>query len=150
MNKEVENNEVVVSQEEATKIINGGDNAVSFCSMVADTRKERIDLFNAITKPSNKVQDCIGEVVKVIHVIQHGCMIKDKKTGAEEPKTRTIFIAENGESYATCSNGVASQLKMVFGAIGTPMNSEWVSEPLDIVFTKKELQVGTLTSFDLV
>lgn len=148
MENEVKNNLVVGDVNELI----GSDNAPKLYTNITDGKK----LFNLDNNVENKINDCVGETIRVkeylIKVFTKNLEDEvNEETGEVTTKTQTkrviILVDEDGKSYVTASNMFA------FDFIKLVRTGIFVSEEfVDIKIIKKAVKNSSnqALSFELV
>lgn len=93
--------------------------SIAYCSMVANTKEEKIALYNATSNPEARLGDMVGEEINVVHIVFEMITVKDD-AGFESEAPRIILIDDNGKSYTAVSWGIYNSLKNVFRYIDNP------------------------------
>lgn len=107
----------------------------TYCSFTPKSMKERKELFNALENCDVKLNDIVGQKVKVKNLFIQEYPRTDKVTG--EPISnghRTIIFDETGKTYVTASNYFFVSISKLINAIGTPDTWE---EPIEIEIVKR-------------
>lgn len=134
----MENNQVVKS-ENSPAIVADTVNK-SYCSFKPKTLEEKKHLFNALENCDVKLNDIVGQSIKVKNLYIQEYSRTDKNTG--EPISnghRTILFDEAGKTYVTASNYFFVSIAKLLDAIGTPDTWE---EPLEIEIVKRAVGDG--------
>lgn len=95
------------------------ESSIAYCSMVANTKEEKIALYNATSNPEARLGEMIGEEINVVHLIFEMITVKNDE-GFEDEAPRIILIDDDGKSYTAVSWGIYNSLKNVFRYIGNP------------------------------
>lgn len=127
----MENNELAIANPAATN--------KSYCSIKAETRADKIKLFNSLKECDFKLNDVVGTIIAVKDVFFQEYKKEDKETGEIRLSHRTILFAENGKTYVTASNYLYNTLIQILSVFGTP--NTW-SEPLKVEVAKQTLKDG--------
>lgn len=125
----MENNELAIANPAATN--------KSYCSVKAETRAEKIKLFNALKECDFKLNDVVGTTIAVKDVFFQEYEKEDKESGEVRLGHRTILFAEDGKTYVTSSNYLYNTLRQILSVFGTP--NTW-SEPLKVEVAKQTLK----------
>lgn len=109
-----------------------------FCSKVATTSEEKVDLFNALDECDVLLNDIVDQeiVMKDIYVEQREVM--DEETGEMKTKYRTIIFDVNGKTYATGAYGIFNSMKRIINVFGYPTWENGVK----VKVIKKKLKSG--------
>ena len=110
-----------------------------YCSKVAETEKEKKELFNALESCDALLNDCVGQEIEIKDIYVEEKQVVDEETGELKTKYRTILFDENGQTYATGSYGIYNILKKIVQIYGTP--DLW-QEPLKVKVAKKPIGNG--------
>ena len=91
-----------------------------YCSLSAQTREEKAQMFNAMNNPDKRTADCINMVIpaKDLYIELVNCT--NEETGEVTTCPRIVIIDENGTSYQAVSIGIYSALKKVVQVFGAP------------------------------
>ena len=91
-----------------------------FCSMTAETDKDKASLFNAMNNPDERIADCINKVIyaKDLYVEVVNCT--NEETGEITTCPRIVIIDKDNKSYQAVSIGIYSALKKVIQVFGAP------------------------------
>lgn len=79
----------------------------------------RIALFKAMQSSDFGLDDMIGEVIEVEHIVAHRAPMVDRETGEIKDTVRTVIIGPDGTRYGTRSDTVRGDLEracIIFGA----------------------------------
>lgn len=142
----MENNELVKKDNELT-IINAASS--TYTSFKPKNTEERKQLFNALEKCDEKLNDVIGKSIKVKNIVINEYPRKDKETG--DPMSnghRTILFDDEGKTYVTASNYFFIAIAKLLNTFGEPDTWE---EPMEIKIVKKPVKNGLQAlGFELV
>lgn len=127
------------TKNENTSLISSTVNK-SYCSFKAKTTEEKKKLFNALENCDVKLNDVVGQTIKIknVYIQEYGRV--DKNTG--EPISnghRTIIFDEAGKTYVTASNYFFVSMAKMLQALGTP--EEW-DEAVEIEIVKRSVGDG--------
>lgn len=109
-----------------------------YCSKVAETEKEKKELFNALESCDALLNDCVGQEIKIKDIYVEEKQVIDE-TGEVKTKYRTILFDENGQTYATGSYGIYNVLKKIVQIYGLPESWE---KPLKVKVAKRLIGNG--------
>lgn len=109
-----------------------------YCSKVAETEKEKKELFNALESCDALLNDCVGQEIKLKDMYVEEKQVIDE-TGEIKTKYRIILFDENGQTYATGSYGIYNVLKKIVQIYGLPENWE---KPLKVKVAKRPIGNG--------
>lgn len=110
-----------------------------YCSKVAETEKEKKELFNALENCDALLNDCVGQEIKIKDMYVEEKQVIDDETGELKTKYRTILFDENGQTYATGSYGIYNVLKKIVQIYGLPESWE---KPLKVKVAKRPIGKG--------
>ena len=110
-----------------------------YCSKVAETEKEKKELFNALESCDALLNDCVGQEIDIKDMYVEEKQIIDDETGEMKTKYRTILFDENGQTYATGSYGIYNVLKKIVQIYGLPASWE---KPLKVKVAKRSIGNG--------
>ena len=91
-----------------------------YCSKVAQSDKEKKELFNALESCDVLLNDCVGQEIEIQDIYIEEKEVTDEETGVVKPKYRTIIFDKNGQTYATGSYGIYNVLKKIVQIYGLP------------------------------
>ena len=110
-----------------------------YCSKVAETEKEKKELFNALESCDALLNDCVGQEINIKDIYVEEKQVMDDETGEIKTKYRTILFDENGQTYATGSYGIYNILKKIVQIYGLPETWE---KPLKVKVAKRPIGNG--------
>ena len=110
-----------------------------YCSKVAETEKEKKELFNALESCDALLNDCVGQEINIKDIYVEEKQVMDDETGEIKTKYRTILFDENGQTYATGSYGIYNILKKIVQIYGLPESWE---KPLLVKVAKRPIGNG--------
>lgn len=116
-----------------------------FCSVAAETEKEKIALYNATNNPTARLKSMINKPIKVKDVFVEVVQCVNKETGEVRKCPRTVLIDDKGNSYTAVSLGVFSALRKLFAIFGTPDNWEKPITVTPIGVQKDKYEILTLS-----
>lgn len=134
----------MVNDDDARFIVDLTTRATQYCSMKAESDKEKAALFNATNNPDFRLADMINMEVRVKDVFVEAVHCTNRDTGEVNVCPRVVLIDENNVGYQCVSIGVFSAIKKLFGIYGEPM---YWSAPIKMIvkqITKGERQMLTL------
>lgn len=135
----MENKELVKYNEEGTNfIVNLKSASTSYCSLNANTQKEKEHLFNIISSPTDRIANIINEIIELKDIYVETVELTNEETEQISFAPRTILIDKNGKSFECVSIGIFSALKKLFQIFGEPCIWE---KPIKIKI--KQIQRGT-------
>lgn len=111
----------------------------AYCSVKAETRADKIKLFNALKECDFKLNDVVGSTIKIKDVFYQEYTKEDKETGETRTGHRTIIFGDDGKTYVTASNYLYNTLRQIISVFGTP--TEW-GEPLAVEVVKQSMKDG--------
>ena len=145
---------LAINEQEKTEVERMDDNnnfvvdlttrTTQYCSMVANTPKEKAVLFNAMNNPANRLGDCINQTIKVKDVFVEVVNCTNEQTGEVKACPRIVLIDDKNNGFQCVSIGVFSALKKLFGVYGEPKDWE---KPIPILVkqvTKGDRKMLTL------
>ena len=110
-----------------------------YCSKVANTEKEKKELFNALESCDVLLNDVVGTTIEVKDMYVEEKEVTDSETGEVKTKYRTILFDADGKTYATGSYGIYNILKKIVGIYGLPDTWE---KPLKVKVAKRPIGNG--------
>lgn len=135
----MENQNVNVNENKGELTILNGNKQNVYCSKVAETEKEKKELFNALESCDALLNDCVGQEIKIKDIYVEEKQVIDDETGEMKIKYRTILFDENGQTYATGSYGIYNVLKKIVQIYGLPKSWE---KPLKVKVAKRPIGKG--------
>lgn len=117
----------------------------TFCSLAADTREEKANLFKAMNNPEKRLGDCINMVIMAKDIYCEVVDCLNQQTGEVTQCPRIVIIDDKGVGYQAVSIGIYSALKKIIQVFGAPTWNEPI--PLEI----KQITKGDrkLLTFDV-
>lgn len=134
----MENQNVNVNENKGELTLFSGNKQSVYCSKVAETEKEKKELFNALESCDALLNDCVGQEIDIKDMYVEEKQIIDE-TGEMKTKYRTILFDENGQTYATGSYGIYNVLKKIVQIYGLPASWE---KPLKVKVAKRPIGNG--------
>lgn len=116
-----------------------------YCSITAETEKEKVALFNATNAPTGRLKAMINKPIKVKDVFVEVVQCVNKETGEVKKCPRTVLIDDKGNSYTAVSQGVFSALRKLFAIFGTPDTWEKPITVTPIGVQKDKYEILTLS-----
>ena len=110
-----------------------------YCSKVAETEKEKKELFNALESCDALLNDCVGQEIEIKDIYVEEKQVVDEETGELKTKFRTILFDKSGQTYATGSYGIFNVLKKIVSIYGLPNTWE---KPLKVKVAKRPIGNG--------
>lgn len=135
----MENQNVNVNEEKRELTLFSGIKQNVYCSKVAETEKEKKELFNALESCNALLNDCVGQEIKIKDIYVEEKQVMDDESGEIKTKYRTILFDENGQTYATGSYGIYNILKKIVQIYGLPESWE---KPLLVKVAKRPIGNG--------
>ena len=135
----MENQNVNVNEEKRELTLFSGIKQNVYCSKVAETEKEKKELFNALESCDALLNDCVGQEIDIKDIYVEEKQVMDDETGEIKTKYRTILFDENGQTYATGSYGIYNVLKKIVQIYGLPETWE---KPLKVKVSKRPIGNG--------
>lgn len=135
----MENQNLNVNENKGELTLFSGIKQNVYCSKVAETEKEKKELFNALESCDALLNDCVGQEIKIKDMYVEEKQIIDDETGESKTKYRTILFDENGQTYATGSYGIYNVLKKIVQIYGLPESWE---KPLKVKVAKRPIGNG--------
>lgn len=97
-----------------------GNSSTMYTSLKAETPEEKARLFNAMSNPTNKVNEMIGKVIEVQDIYAEMIEMTNEDTGEVSIVPRTVMISPDGKSYQAVSQGIYSAIKRLHQIYGPP------------------------------
>ena len=120
----MENQNVNVNENKGELTLFSGIKQNVYCSKVAETEKEKKELFNALESCDALLNDCVGQEIEIKDIYVEEKQVIDDETGEVKTKYRTILFDKNGQTYATGSYGIYNVLKKIVRIYGLPESWE--------------------------
>lgn len=134
----MENQNVNVNENKGGLTLFSGIKQNVYCSKLAETEKEKKELFNALESCDALLNDCVGQEIKIKDIYVEEKQVIDE-TGEIKSKYRTIIFDESGQTYATGSYGIYNILKKIVQIYGLP---ECWEKPLKVKVAKRPIGNG--------
>ena len=135
----MENQNVNVNEEKRELTLFSGIKQNVYCSKIAESEKEKKELFNALESCDALLNDCVGQEIEIKDIYVEEKQVVDEETGEMKTKYRTILFDENGQTYATGSYGIYNVLKKIVQIYGLPESWE---KPLKVKVAKRPIGNG--------
>lgn len=110
-----------------------------YCSKIAESEKEKKELFNALESCDVLLNDIVGTTIEIKDIYVEEKEVADSETGELKTKYRTILFDVDGKTYATGSYGIYNVLKKIVGIYGLPTTWE---KPLKVKVAKRPIGNG--------
>ena len=110
-----------------------------YCSKIAESEKEKKELFNALESCDILLNDIVGTIIEIKDIYVEEREVTDNDTGEIKTKYRTILFDVDGKTYATGSYGIYNILKKIVGIYGLPNTWE---KPLKVKVAKRPIGNG--------
>lgn len=117
----------------------------TFCSLKANTLKEKAMLFKAMNNPANRIGDCINMTINAKDLFCEVVNCVNQQTGEVEACPRIVIIDDKGVGYQAVSLGVYSAIKKIIQVFGVPT---WET-PLPLVVKQITKGERKLLTFDV-
>lgn len=135
----MENQNVNVNENKGELTLFSGIKQNVYCSKLAETEKEKKELFNALETCDALLNDCVGQEIDIKDMYVEEKQVIDDETGEIKTKYRTILFDESGQTYATGSYGIFNVLKKIISIYGLPTTWE---KPLKVKVAKRPIGNG--------
>ena len=135
----MENQNVNVNENKGELTLFSGIKQNVYCSKVAETEKEKKELFNALESCDALLNDCVGQEIEIKDIYVEEKQVVDQESGELKTKFRTILFYVNGQTYATGSYGIYNILKKIVQIYGLPESWE---KPLKVKVAKRPIGNG--------
>ena len=135
----MENQNLNVNEEKRELTLFSGIKQNVYCSKLAESEKEKKELFNALESCDALLNDCVGQEIDIKDIYVEEKQVMDDETGEIKTKYRTILFDENGQTYATGSYGIYNILKKIVQIYGLPETWE---NPLKVKVAKRPIGNG--------
>lgn len=144
---ETEKQEMVVRMDENENFVADlTSRQTTFCSMTAETRKDKALLFKAMNNPEKRLGDCINMTINAKDLFCEVVRCINNDSGEISTCPRIVIIDDKGVAYQAVSIGVYNAVKKLINVFGLPT---W-KEPLPI--TVKQITKGDrkILTFDVM
>lgn len=135
----MENQNLNVNESKGELTLFSGIKQNIYCSKVAESEKEKKELFNALESCDALLNDCVGQEIEIKDMYVEEKQVVDEDTGELKTKFRTILFDKSGQTYATGSYGIFNVLKKIVGIYGLPTTWE---KPLKVKVAKRPIGKG--------
>lgn len=108
------------NDDNTSMIVDLTSRSTQYCSMTANTDKEKALLFNATNNPDYRLGDSINQTISVKDVFVEAVTCVNRETGEANVCPRIVLIDTDGKGYACVSLGIFSAIKKIFGIYGEP------------------------------
>ena len=135
----MENQNLNVNESKGELTLFSGIKQNIYCSKVAESEKEKKELFNALESCDALLNDCVGQEIEIKDMYVEEKQVVDEDTGELKTKFRTILFDKSGQTYATGSYGIFNVLKKIVGIYGLPTSWE---KPLKVKVAKRPIGNG--------
>ena len=143
MNDTIGKNEMTVVDDKPEDMLSQNQSQ-KYYSIEPKTRKEAVQIYNAVNNPDERVADFINKEIKVVHVLIENVEITDKITGEINICHRTVFIDDKGKSYVAVSFGIFNSTKRMVQMFGEPTTWE-----TPVIVEVKQISKGTFNVLTL-
>ncbi|KAA0817067.1 hypothetical protein EI975_21260 [Bacillus licheniformis] len=120
-----------------------------FSTINAETRADKIKVYNAVSNAEESLSEHIGEVIEVTDMVAHPVTLMDEATGEEIQAMRVVLLTADGVGYHSVSQGIVQSLQRIIALVGM---GPWDKEPLKIVpkqvTTRRKFKTLTLQLVD--
>lgn len=145
MENQVMNNELMVMDDGSNLIADLTSRQTTFCSLVANTPKEKALLFKAMNNPDKRVGDCINMEIKVKDLFCEVVNCTNQDTGEISTCPRIVLIDDKGVGYQAVSIGIYSAVKKLIQIFGQPT---W-DEPVTLIVKQITKGDRKILTFDI-
>ena len=135
----MENQNLNVNENKGELTLFSGIKQNVYCSKVAETEKEKKELFNALESCDALLNDCVGQEIDIKDIYVEEKQVADEETGELKTKFRTIIFDKSGQTYATGSYGIYNVIKKIITIYGLPTTWE---KPLKVKVAKRPIGNG--------
>ena len=135
----MENQNLNVNESKGELTLFSGIKQNVYCSKLAETEKEKKELFNALETCDALLNDCVGQEINIKDIYCEEKQVVDNETCEIKTKYRTILFDESGQTYATGSYGIYNILKKIVQIYGLPETWE---KPLKVKVAKRPIGNG--------
>lgn len=112
---------------------------LAFCSKVAKSQEEKVELFNALENADVLLNDVVGATFELKDVYVAPYEVVNEETGESATHYKTIIWDSVGKTYVSTAYGIYQSLGRIFGAFGTPDTWE---KPLKVEVYKRPTKNG--------
>lgn len=135
----MENQNLNVNENKGELTLFSGIKQNVYCSKIAESEKEKKELFNALETCDALLNDCVGQEINIKDIYCEEKQVADNETGELKTKFITIIFDESGQTYATGSYGIFNVLKKIVSIYGLPTTWE---KPLKVKVAKRPIGNG--------
>ena len=135
----MENQNLNVNESKGELTLFSGIKQNIYCSKVAESEKEKKELFNALETCDALLNDCVGQEIEIKDIYVEEKQVVDEETGELKAKFRTILFDKSGQTYVTGSYGIYNVLKKIVQIYGLP---EVWEKPLKVKVVKRPMGNG--------
>ena len=109
----------VLLPDSAELLAKGGDGL--FSSMDKSNPDHQPIIIRALGIADKRVEEVLGETLKVCHVVAHNINPVDPATGEVIQTVRIVFVTTDGQTIAGSGKGLYNSLRQIIGVIGSPV-----------------------------
>jgi hypothetical protein len=91
-----------------------------YSSLKPTDNTSRSRLYNAMVGNAKPLEDAMGDIVLIEHIIATPVEIKDGLTGEIKPAVRTILVQPNGVMFGCVSEGIRNSIRKLAGVFSEP------------------------------
>lgn len=136
---------IVANTEDAAKglttAIFENTQAAIFSTLKAETREEKIKLYNAVNNSDASLDDNKGKTLSITDMVAHPVELLDEVTGELVQGMRVVLIDEEGKGYHAISQGVVSSMTKIISIVG---QGPW-KPALHVIPTEQKTRKGFKT-----
>ena len=92
----------------------------SYCSLSANTVREKALLYNAMANPQKRLADCINLTLNIRDIFVELIELSDELTGEVTMAPRIVLIDTDNVSYQAVSKGIYNSLARLIKTFGDP------------------------------
>lgn len=115
-----ETTSISLTNDTGDMLLVSGSSTTAFCSLNPKSHQDKVNFYNAISSPDNRLGEMINMEIMLRHVYAEECTYTNKQTGEAQAGVRIVLIDKDGVSYNTSSIGVYNSLSRIFQIFGTP------------------------------
>lgn len=110
-----------------------------------EDRETSAKIFNALNNPSNRVSDCINQVIEVTDFLIEMTEIANQDTGEISVVPRVVLVDSEGETYQAVSFGMANVIRNVTATCG---KAPW-NPPVKLLIKQRSTKNGSMLTADM-
>lgn len=89
-----------------------------FSSINAESREDKIKVYNAMNDNEAAIGDMVGKTIEVTDVVAFPVQMVDDATGELIDLVRVVLVDRDGKSYGSVAKGISSSIQKIVGVVG--------------------------------